>query len=170
MFLMNFIRVYDIIPKENSEKMKKEIIINSIEDTIALGEKLGKELNKNMVVCLEGDLGAGKTTFTKGIGKGLDICEIINSPTFVIMKIYNGRLPLYHLDVYRLDNESGDDYLIEYFEAGGVSVIEWADNISDLLPADFLKISIFDMGDKMRKFVFESTGYIYDLLLERVEL
>lgn len=150
--------------------MKKEIILNSINETIALGKKLGKNLEKNMVICLEGDLGAGKTTFTKGIGLGLEIPGIINSPTFVIMKIYKGRLPLYHLDVYRLNNESGDDYLMEYFEAGGVAVIEWADNISELLPREFLKIIIKDLGDNKRKFIFESNSSIYDDLIERVKI
>lgn len=159
---------YDIISKEN--KMKKEIIINSINETNILGQKLGKQLERNMVIALEGDLGAGKTTFTKGIGIGLEIVGVINSPTFVIMKIYQGRLPLYHLDVYRLNNESGDDYLVEYFEAGGVSVVEWANNISDLLPNEFLKITIKDLGDEKRKFIFESNALIYDNLLERVGL
>lgn len=148
--------------------MKKEIILNSIKETISLGEKLGKRLEKNMVICLEGDLGAGKTTFTKGIAFGLDIFAVVNSPTFVIMKIYNGRLPLYHLDVYRLNNESGDDYLVEYFEAGGVSVVEWADNISELLPNEYLKIVIKDLGDEKRKFIFESNSTTYDKLIERV--
>ncbi|HHX78426.1 MAG TPA: tRNA (adenosine(37)-N6)-threonylcarbamoyltransferase complex ATPase subunit type 1 TsaE [Acholeplasmataceae bacterium] len=148
--------------------MKKEIILNSIKETISLGEKLGKRLEKNMVICLEGDLGAGKTTFTKGIALGLDIFAVVNSPTFVIMKIYNGRLPLYHLDVYRLNNESGDDYLVEYFEAGGVSVVEWADNISELLPNEYLKIVIKDLGDEKRKFIFESNSTTYDKLIERV--
>lgn len=150
--------------------MKKEIFINSIGETMSLGEKLGRELEKNMVICLEGDLGAGKTTFTKGIALGLEISGVVNSPTFVIMKIYNGRLPLYHLDVYRLNNESGDDYLVEYFEAGGVAVIEWADNISELLPKEYLKIIIKDLGDQKRKFIFESNTIIYDKLLERVKL
>lgn len=84
--------------------------------------------------------GRRKTTLAKGIGAGLGVTDIINSPTFTILKIYQGRLPLYHFDVYRLDEASGDDYLEEYFYAGGVSVIEWADNIDYLLPDDFCEL------------------------------
>ena len=95
-----------------------------------------------MVITLTGDLGAGKTTMTKGIALGLDIKNVINSPTFTIMKIHQGRLTLYHMDVYRINNDSGDEYLEEYFESGGVCVVEWAENISDFLPEKCLKITI----------------------------
>ena len=107
---------------------------------ISLGEKIGRAAFPDMLIALSGDLGAGKTTLAKGIGAGLGVTDIINSPTFTILKIYQGRLPLYHFDVYRLDEASGDDYLEEYFYAGGVSVIEWADNIDYLLPDDFCEL------------------------------
>lgn len=116
--------------------------IKTSDEMIALGKKIGELLEPNMVITLTGDLGAGKTTMTKGIALGLDIKNVINSPTFTIMKIHQGRLTLYHMDVYRINNDSGDEYLEEYFESGGVCVVEWAENISDFLPEKCLKITI----------------------------
>ena len=84
--------------------MKKEIIIKNPEQMIALGKRIGQHVYANMVIALEGDLGAGKTTLTKGIALGLNIMSVVNSPTFTIMKIYDGRMRLYHLDVYRIDD------------------------------------------------------------------
>lgn len=133
--------------KDNNIKI---ININNYEDMIKFGEKLGTLAFPNMVITMEGDLGAGKTTITKGIGKGLDITRVINSPTFTIMKIYEGRLPLYHMDVYRIDNNSGDDYLEEYFELGGVTVIEWANNIDAIIPNERLQIEISINDDTSR--------------------
>ena len=133
--------------KDNNIKI---ININNYEDMIKFGEKLGALAFPNMVITMEGDLGAGKTTITKGIGKGLDITRVINSPTFTIMKIYEGRLPLYHMDVYRIDNNSGDDYLEEYFELGGVTVIEWANNIDAIIPNERLQIEISINDDTSR--------------------
>lgn len=150
--------------------MKKIINTFNIDDTIKLGTILGRALKENMVITLEGDLGAGKTTFTKGIGIGLNIDATINSPTFTIMKIYDGRLTLYHMDVYRLDNFSGDDDLEEYFYNGGVCVIEWASNIDSILPDNFLKITISDLGDGKRSFLFESDDKEYIDIIERVSL
>ena len=92
------------------------MISKSQEETINLGEKLGKLLSKGDTICLKGDLAGGKTTFTKGIGKALNISQVINSPTFTILKIYNGDLPLYHIDAYRLegiDQDLGFEELLE---------------------------------------------------------
>ena len=148
--------------------MSTTYIAEKLEDLDLIAGKIIQDNPFQRIFLLEGVMGAGKTTFTKGIAFGLDIFAVVNSPTFVIMKIYNGTLPLYHLDVYRLNNESGDDYLVEYFEAGGVSVVEWADNISELLPNEYLKIVIKDLGDEKRKFIFESNSTTYDKLIERV--
>ena len=110
---------------------------------------------------LSGFLGAGKTTFTKGIGLALGVKRIINSPTFTIMKIYeptinvNNIEKLYHLDVYRLNDSSGDDALSEYFDLGGVSVIEWADIIDDLLPDNLWHITITNISLNERLFKLE---------------
>lgn len=127
-----------------------EIKFKVTDDTkmIKLGSILTTFTYPNLVISLTGDLGAGKTTFTKGIGKALGIKRVINSPTFTIMKIYdaenkiNNIEKLYHLDVYRLTDSSGDFELEEYFSMDGLTVIEWADIISDLLPKELWRITI----------------------------
>lgn len=150
------------------KEKKFERIIYSAQEMIDFGEKLGRELEKNMIITLEGDLGAGKTTITKGLAKGLDINDVINSPTFTIMKIYEGRLPLYHMDVYRLNNDSGDEYLEEYFYMNGVSVVEWAGNMSDIIPEERLNIFIYYIDDKTRKITVSADSDRYIKLIERV--
>lgn len=130
--------------------MKKVIKINSVDEIIALGKKIGELAFPNMVITMNGDLGAGKTTMTKGIALGLGIDKIVNSPTFTIMKIYDGRLTLYHLDVYRINNAESDFELEEYFEMDGLCVIEWANQIKELLPDNYMNINISDLGDNKR--------------------
>lgn len=136
--------------------MKMSKVIDNPNDMICLGEEIGKELKENMVILMEGDLGAGKTTLTKGIAKSLGVTRVVNSPTFTILKIYEGDLTLYHMDVYRLDNESGDEYLEEYFEAGGVTVIEWAHQVSDILPKNYLLITIDYLDNSARRITLEA--------------
>jgi len=148
--------------------VKKKINVNSEKEMILLGERLGELVSPGMVFALNGDLGAGKTTLVKGIGKGLNISEIINSPTFTILKIYYGRLTLYHLDVYRINEDSGDDYLEEYFYQDGVAVIEWAKNINYLLPNDFLDIKINIISENVREVTFNSESFLYINLIESV--
>ena len=128
---------------------------------IKLGTLLTSYMYPNLVIAARGDLGAGKTTFTKGIGLALGVKRTINSPTFTIMKIYeptinvNNIEKLYHLDVYRLNDSSGDDALAEYFELGGVSVVEWADIIDDLLPLELWHITITNISLDERLFKLE---------------
>lgn len=141
--------------------MQKEIIINSSDEMIALGEKIGLNSFPNMLITMQGDLGAGKTTMTKGIAKGLGVIGVVNSPTFTIMKIYQGRLTLFHLDVYRIENPLDDFELEEYFEDGGVCVIEWANQVSSLLPKDRMNIQILDLGNNQRKVIIESNNEQY---------
>lgn len=148
--------------------MTKEIIIKSPNEMISLGEKLGKIAFPDMLITMLGDLGAGKTTMTKGIAKGLGIEGVVNSPTFTIMKIYEGRLTLYHLDVYRIDNPLNDFELEEYFEDGGVCVIEWANQINSLLPQERLDIEILDLGNNERKVIFKSNSTKYDNVILEV--
>ena len=150
--------------------MRKKFKIKNPTQMIELGKKIGKLARENMIITLEGNLGAGKTTLTKGIALGLDIDTIINSPTFTIMKIHHGRLTLYHMDVYRLSNDSGDDYLEEYFEAKGLCVIEWANNISAILPNDTLKITINRYSDTIRIVEIEAETQQYMELLQEVDL
>ena len=144
--------------------MKKEIFINNIQEIIDLGKRIGEFSFPNMVITMEGDLGAGKTTMTKGIALGLGITDIVNSPTFTIMKIYQGRLSLYHLDVYRIENENTDFELEEYFYLGGVSVIEWADNIRSLIPHDAIRLTFDILTDSSREVSIEANSeFINDL-------
>lgn len=152
------------------ERVKK-IEVASPLDMIKLGEEIGEMLEKNMVILMEGDLGAGKTTMTKGIAKALGITRVVNSPTFTIMKIYeNGKMPLYHMDVYRLDNHSGDEYLEEYFENGGVTIIEWAHRISDILPQEYLLINIDYLDNGNRLVTLKANSEEYNKIVESVEI
>lgn len=136
---------------------------------IDFGDELSSYLFENSVITLSGDLGAGKTTFTKGIGKGLDIKKIINSPTFTIVKIYQGRLPLYHFDAYRLENHDEELGFEEMFEGGGVSVIEWAEFIGDILPVERLEINISIQDDNSRVFTFRPIGKQYEDIVKEID-
>lgn len=124
-------------------------------ETIALGFELGKKFLPNTVICLFGDLGAGKTTFVKGIVSGACgmLPENVNSPTFVYLNIYQGHpLTVYHFDLYRL--KDSDEFLSmgfdEYFFAGGLCCIEWSERIDPLLPKNYLKITLQHQGEKER--------------------
>lgn len=127
-------------------------IIKTEEEMINLGQKIGSLVYPNMVITMNGNLGAGKTTITKGIGKAMGIKRVINSPTFTIMKIYEGILNLYHLDVYRIENSESDFELEEYFYMGGVSVIEWSNNIKELIPTDAISLE-FEIQDDASRIV-----------------
>ena len=136
---------------------------NEIE-TINLGYTLGMLLECPSTILLEGDLGAGKTTFTKGIGKALNVEKTINSPTFTIMKCYKGKYPLYHLDLYRLNGVNQEFDLEEYIDSG-IAVIEWPHQADELLPKEYLRIIITIENDK-RKFEFIPVGEKYEKLME----
>ena len=133
-------------------------------ETINLGYTLGMLLKCPSTILLEGDLGAGKTTFTKGIGKALNIEKTINSPTFTIMKCYKGKYPLYHLDLYRLNGVNTEFDLEEYIDSG-IAVIEWPHQADELLPKEYLRI-IITINDSVRKFEFIPVGKKYEKLLE----
>jgi len=116
----------------------------SQDETCALGRKLGELLKAGDVVCLVGDLGTGKTAFTKGIAEALGISGYITSPTFTFVNEYQGRLPMFHFDVYRI-GEPEDLFEIgfeEYLERDGVVIIEWADMIKDILPSEYIWVEI----------------------------
>ena len=138
----------------NISDMTRNFVTTSVEETIALGRKLGKVLRPGDVVALDGDLGAGKTVITRGITEGLGlISEDVCSPTFTIVNEYtepSDKIPLFHFDTYRLSGE--DDFLAagldEYFYRGGVCVIEWSSVIEGLLPDNTIKITIRGNGDK----------------------
>ncbi|MGC4378791.1 tRNA (adenosine(37)-N6)-threonylcarbamoyltransferase complex ATPase subunit type 1 TsaE [Fictibacillus sp. Mic-4] len=138
-----------------------KIKTSSPEETMSFSKKLGELSEPGNVYILEGDLGAGKTTFTKGLAKGLGIKRVVSSPTFTIIKEYNGRLPLYHMDVYRLEHSDEDLGFDEYFSGEGVTVVEWARFISEHLPEEHLTIEIRHIGESEREIVLTPVGDRY---------
>lgn len=141
---------------------KHTVRTNSPEVTTKLAVRLGELVNPGDVITLEGDLGAGKTTFTKGLAKGMGIQKNVNSPTFTIMKEYrDGRLPLYHMDVYRMEDSEEDLGFDEFFEGEGVTVVEWAHLIQEQLPPDRLGIRILRVENESREIIFEPIGDHY---------
>ena len=146
--------------------MEKVIKVNNLEETIALGNRLGLLLQPNMLLTLSGDLGAGKTTFTKGIGQGLGITKVINSPTFTSLKQYQGRLNLSHFDAYRLEGQDDDLGFEEIFDSDDVCVVEWANFIEDILPVDRLTIEIKKIDENIREFVFKTNSEKYAQVVE----
>lgn len=142
----------------------------SEEEMIAFGERMGELLFPHSIITLEGDLGAGKTTFTKGIGKGLGIQRVINSPTFTIVKIYQGRLCLYHFDAYRLEGQNEELGFEEMFEDEGVCVIEWPHFIENILPKERLEITITKNDDQTRCFSFKAIGQQYEDLMKEMKI
>lgn len=115
------------------------------EDTYAIGKNLAEQAAPGSVYCLNGDLGTGKTVFTQGFAAGLGIAGPVNSPTFTILQVYeDGRLPLYHFDVYRIEDpeEMYEVGCEEYFTAGGVCLVEWAELIREMIPEDAVQITI----------------------------
>lgn len=143
------------------------IILHDEKETIAFGERLGQLLKAGDLITMEGDLGAGKTTLTKGIGLGLGVKRVINSPTFNILKDYQGRIPLYHLDVYRLEGVSQELGFEEYYDGDGVCVIEWAQFIEDELPKERLEITLKHIGQE-RELTMQAIGERYEALVKKV--
>ena len=138
-------------------------------ETIHIAQNLESEKFENMIICLEGDLGSGKTIFTKGFAQALGIEENITSPTFNIIKEYlNGEMPLYHMDVYRLDGKVDGIGLEDYFTKGGVVIIEWADMIRDYLPEERLDIKFKIVDEETRTLIFIPHGQQYEEICEAV--
>ena len=148
--------------------MEYKITTKSELETIELAQNFESEKFPNMVICLDGELGSGKTVFTKGIANALGITESITSPTYTIIKEYNGELPLYHMDVYRLDGDIDGVGVEEYFTKGGVVVIEWADTISDILPKERLEIKFKVLDENKRMLILKPYGAKYEELCEAV--
>ena len=142
--------------------------MRSLEDTIYLAQNIESEKFPNMVICLYGELGSGKTVFAKAFGHAMGI-DGITSSTFNIIKEYNGELPLYHMDVYRLENENIDNLGIEeYYEKGGVTIIEWADLIEDYLPSERLDIKFKVIDENTRVLVLRPHGEEYVRVCEDI--
>ncbi|MEC1180818.1 tRNA (adenosine(37)-N6)-threonylcarbamoyltransferase complex ATPase subunit type 1 TsaE [Metasolibacillus meyeri] len=148
--------------------MKFEKHIYSLEETEQLALNLAERLEAQYTVTLEGDLGAGKTTFTQALAKGLGIKRTVNSPTFTIMKQYEGRLPLNHLDVYRLADSDEDLGWDEIFYGDAATVVEWAHLIEEDLPEERLAITIKRIAEQERLFILEPIGTRYIELCEEL--
>ncbi len=132
-------------------------------DTLELAQNIESEKFPNMVICLNGELGTGKTVFAKGFAQALGIEETITSPTFNIVKEYDtGELPLYHMDVYRLEDNKDNIGIKDYFNKGGITIIEWADMIEDELPEERLDINFRFVDENTRILIFKPHGKIYE--------
>ena len=138
-------------------------------ETIELAENFESEKFPNMVICLKGDLGSGKTVFAKGFANALGIKEVITSPTFNIVKeYYDGEIPFFHMDVYRIDETDVQIDFAEYFKKRGVTIIEWSDVILDELPRNRLEITFKITGENTRVVVIKPYGKKYEDLCEAV--
>ncbi|AIY04411.1 ATP/GTP binding protein [Planococcus sp. PAMC 21323] len=145
-------------------------ILKSPEETESFAIYLAERLEAGDLLTLEGDLGAGKTTFTKGLAKGLGIQRMVNSPTFTILKQYSGRLDLNHFDVYRLENSDEDIGFDEFFDSEAVSVVEWARFIEEYLPKERLEITINRQSEQERKMTLNPIGRRYENLCRELNL
>ena len=140
-----------------------------VEDTLTIAWNIESEKFPNMVICLIGELGSGKTVFTKGFAASLGIKDTITSPTFTIIKEYDsGELPLYHMDVYRLEDSVEGIGFKDYFNKGGVTIIEWADLIEKQLPKKRLEIKFKVIDEDTRVLVFTPYGEEYEELCSAV--
>lgn len=132
-----------------------------------MGKKLGQLLRPGDLVCLNGDLGAGKTTFIKGLALGLGCKDIVTSPTFVLMNVYTGRVTLYHIDLYRITaNELATIGLEDCLNGNAVTAVEWSEKGVNFLPKERLNIKITAVSDNSRKFTIISHGQRYKTLIE----
>ena len=150
----------------------KEIVSSSVEKTKKLGARIGKLLKKSSVVALSGEFGAGKTTLIKGIAKGLGVRETryVNSPSFVIVKQYKGRFSVYHFDIHRIDKSSELETVgyEDFFYGDGVTLIEWADKIKELLPNEYLDIHLSIKDENSRLIELGGVGEDYKKLITRI--
>ncbi len=137
---------------------------------MAIGEEIGKRLKPGDVLALFGDLGAGKTTLTKGIARGMGLSADVHSPTFTLIHEHPGPLALYHVDLYRLSSEEEVEWIgiDEYIESDGVTIIEWADRMRSLLPPERLDIDLRMKGDTQREMIFETGSPRMQALVEEV--
>ena len=149
--------------------MEYKITTYNEHETMLLAENIESEKFPNMVICLIGDLGSGKTVFVKSFANALGINEDITSPTFNIIKEYpKGELPLYHMDVYRLDDIEEDLAIEDYFDKSGITIIEWADMIKEKLPEERLDIKFKIIDENTRIIVLIPHGKIYEDICEAV--
>ncbi len=150
----------ELLPHESEQAPMLELISQSPAHTRHLGARLGALMGGGELVLLEGDLGAGKTAFTQGIAEGLQVRQVVSSPTFTLLKEYEGRLPLYHFDLYRLDDplEIVDLGFEEYFSRSGVCVVEWADKAENLWPPEYLRVRFTTVSETQRRLMMSAAG------------
>jgi tRNA threonylcarbamoyladenosine biosynthesis protein TsaE len=146
-----------------------KVYLKDEEETKSFGYKLGEIVKKGSIICLLGDLGAGKTTFTQSLAKGLGVCDYVTSPTFTIVNEYDGRIPLYHFDVYRIvsSEEMYDIGYDEYINSDGVCIIEWANLIEDIVPEERLTIELKYVEDG-REMILTPKGEEYTRIVEEL--
>ncbi|WP_119318210.1 tRNA (adenosine(37)-N6)-threonylcarbamoyltransferase complex ATPase subunit type 1 TsaE [Companilactobacillus formosensis] len=144
--------------------LEYQVMTHSYEETEDLGEKLAQLLKPSDVVVLNGDLGVGKTTLTRGLARGLGIKRNVKSPTFTLIREYkDGRIPLYHMDAYRLESSPDEDLgFDEYFNGDGITMVEWPQFIKDEIPDDHLTINIERLSDTDRQVTFKLHGDKFD--------
>lgn len=144
----------------------------SLSEVQEVARALAKGAHPGDVIVLTGELGAGKTTFSKAFGEGLSCQEVVSSPTFTLVNEYNGRLPLYHFDTYRLTDEADvwDLGFDEYFFGDGVCLVEWGERIAEVLPEDRLEIFFEKVGEQRRSLLVRSLGPQSEELLGSLEV
>lgn len=149
--------------------MEYKFTSRSIDDTKELAENIESESFPGMVICLDGELGSGKTVFVKGFAQSLGIKDTITSPTFNLIKEYNsGEMPLYHMDVYRLEGKCDDIGFDDYFNKNAICIIEWSDMICDCLPKERLQIDFKIIDENTRVLILKPYGEKYEDLLNSV--
>jgi len=147
------------------------VVTHSPDETICLGRRIGAGLRPGDTLALTGDLGAGKTTLTRGIAEGLGVPGDVFSPTFTIIHEYRGAISLYHIDLYRVSGESdlADLGLEEYFARGGVCVVEWSEGLGTLTPPKRLEIVLEMVGDEDRRIELIPYGDRFERLVEELK-
>lgn len=147
-----------------------QFISRSPEQTGVFGACLGELLRSGDVICLTGDLGAGKTLLVQGIAQGLELDETVTSPTFTVMNVYEGAMTVYHFDLYRLEwEEQLDDIgFDEFVDSADIAIIEWPDKFPDRMPDEALEVSITKAGDNVRLVSVTPKGHRYEVLCEEL--
>ncbi|MDW5298781.1 MAG: tRNA (adenosine(37)-N6)-threonylcarbamoyltransferase complex ATPase subunit type 1 TsaE [Sedimentibacter sp.] len=148
-----------------------KITVNNLQETEKVGKIISQHLEKGTVICLDGDLGVGKTALTQFIAKEFGVKEYITSPTFTIIKEYQGLLPFYHMDVYRIESED-DMYDLgydEYIYSEGVTIIEWSEKIVKILPENRINIKIQRLDDSRRTLFIDGKGLVYEKITEELK-
>lgn len=150
----------------------KKWILSSLEETADFGHFIGKKIDQRFLICLDGDLGAGKTTFSKALAAGFGVEEIVTSPTFTLVQEYQGRLPFYHFDVYRLGDEEAflGQGFDEYWEEEALVVMEWATMIQEILPEERLELRFYQTDKEEERMVeISAFGDYAQALLNEIE-